>query len=777
MNRRVLSGIVSIVMLCAMLLPSATHGQDISATPLRLRIGVTEDGITVLRPADLSAAGVDLATVDPRTFALSSLGQSVAILVTGEQDGHFDTEDRVYFFGQKFRGPEMDQKYTDERVYWLTMGGAAGLRMTNVDAAPVGDLTPPTDFPVTLRAEQSTQWWTLHRLGADTQDTWFWARLQPPLGIGQVITASLPYTVPFPAPGIPAVLRLEEHSRAGTSSAAPDHRTTVTLNGTPLLDQSWDGMHVRKVFSMAVPANLLQSGTNTVRVGAWNMPGVASDDVYANYWELDYRRQFIAWKGRIDFTVETAGLHEYVVDGWTSSDVAIWDVSDPIQPKQLLLAYDNHVLLPLVFGRAAAAVSEEPGAAPAVDSRVRFRVSAPAGARYWLQDRATLHAPASVRLRGDTGLRAPSGGADAVILTSALLRPAAERLADWHRGHDRRALVVDVQDVYDEFNEGIYHPKAVSAMLVWARTHWAAPAPAFLTLVGDGHWNFKGYNPVLYPPVPNHIPPYLAWVDPWQGEVPADALYGDLDGDMVPEVAVGRLAVNTLAEAQTVVDKIVNYDENVRAADWQRKALFVADNPDPAAGDFPLVSDEIIASHTPGDLTVIKAYLSLSSSTPTQAEILATRNTISSTLQSGVWLVQYAGHGAIPLWAGEGIWQVSDVAGLRNGPRLPVVMTFNCLDGYFAHPAQPSVAETMQRHAGGGSIAAFSPSGLGLTTDQHAFRVLLLDVMFKENVRELGAALTQAKREFFQLYGSNYMIQTMTLFGDPALRMPGPAAQ
>jgi hypothetical protein len=778
MTRPILSQVFSLTLVLALLLvPAPARAQDAGTAITRLRIGVTTDSITVLGPQDLAAAGLNPAGVDPRTFALSSLGQPVAIYVTGETDGRFDAQDRIYFFGQRFRGPEMEQKYTDERVYWLTTGGAAGPRMAAVEAVPVGDLTPPQDFATTLRAEESFHWWTLHRLGADTEDTWFWAQLQP-LGAGQVITASLPYNVPHPAPGTTATLRLEKHSRAGSAGVNPDHRTTIALNGAPVLDQAWDGLRVRKVFSAAIPAGLLQHGVNTVQVGAWVLPGVTADWVYANYWELDYRRQFRAWNGQLDFAAETPGPAEYAVGGWTDPNVAIWDVSNPASPRRLLTTFDHHLRLPLVFGGAQSPAAGLAGdALPAADTVVRFRADGPAGARYWLQAQAAFRAPASVLLRGDTGLRSPAGGADAVIVTSAELRPAAERLATWHRNHDRRALVVDLQDVYDEFNAGIYHPKAVPAMLKWAAANWPQPAPAFLTLMGDGHWNFKSFNPALYPPQPNHIPPYLAWVDRWQGEVPADALYGDLDGDMVPEIAVGRLAVNTLAEANIVVDKILNYDQGARSAAWQRKVLFVADNPDPASGDYPAVSDQIIAGHIPQDLQVTRAYISRSSSPPTQAEIQAARNTISDTLQSGVWMVQFAGHGAIPLWTHEVIWQTADVPGLRNADRLPVVMTFNCLDGYFAHPVTFSLAETMQRHAGGGSIAAISPSGLGLTADQHEFRKLLMNVMFKENVRELGTALTIAKRQYYQLFGNDYLIQTMTLFGDPALRLPGPAVQ
>jgi hypothetical protein len=632
-------------------------------------------------------------------------------------------------------------------VYWLDIGATPGPRIPDVNATPAYTLTPPADFPETVHAEELLVWWTLHTLTLDTQDTWFWARQQP-VGAGAVLTQTFPYTVPYPAPGFPGTLRLEEIARSWNDAVSPDHRTAIALDGVTLTDQDWDGK-VRRVFTANVPPDVLVSGMNTVAVAALNPPGITVDDVYVNYWEVDYRRQFHPWAGQLSFPAESAGVREYGTSGWPSSAVEILDISNPAQPRRMT-------------GAAAEADGTEVS--------IRFRAEDAAGARYWMQEEARIARPASIRLRPPTGLTAPPEGADVVIVTPAEFMPAAVRLADWHRSHGRRALIADIQDVYDEFNNGIYHPKAVTAMLSWAATHWPAPAPVYLTLLGDGHWNFKGFNPAVYPSLPNPIPPYLAWVDPWQGEVPADAAYGDLDGNGVPDVAVGRLAVDTLAEAQTVVDKIIGYDETLRRQPWQQRALFVADNPDDN-GDFPALSDEIIRDWLPADLAAGAQRVYLGQTVP---DAPSARAAIAGAINSGVFLVQYMGHGAPSRWTQESIWRTADVPTLHNGNLLPVVMTFDCLDGYFAlpDPANFSIAETMQRLAGGGSVAAISPSGLGLTTDQQAFRRILMDVLFNQHVRELGRALTLAKQRFYNEYGPNYLISTMMLFGDPALQMP-----
>jgi hypothetical protein len=262
------------------------------------------------------------------------------------------------------------------------------------------------------------------------------------------------------------------------------------------------------------------------------------------------------------------------------------------------------------------------------------------------------------------------------------------------------------------------------------------------------------------------VPPYLAWVDPWQGEVPDDNRYADLDGDGDPDLALGRIPVNTLDEANAVIDKLISYDETKRFAYWQRQAIFVADH-DPAAGDFAGKSDEIIQNHLPDDLIPHRIYRTITHPEPGDV-----RQAIADALNSGAWMLQYAGHGSLTTWMKGVGWSVSDIDNLHNTGKYTFISTFNCLDGYFAYPGTPSMAESMLRKANAGSIAAISPTGLGTTYAQNEFRAILMDVLFQDDVRVLGDALLLAKQRFYQQYGEHYLIETMTLFGDPTLQLP-----
>ena len=711
-----------------------------AAGTTRLRIGITADGIYRLTPSDLTLAGVALAAVDPCTFAMSSMGQGVAIRVEGEADGSFSGSDYVEFFGNKFHGEEQDEKYTDEGVYWLDMGGSPGPRITEVGATPEGKLTPPADFAAVVRAEVNNLWYTQnYRLDPPTKDSWFWDDLRPFASDG--VTKTFPYTVPYPVAAAAATVWVDQNARSATA-----HHSEIGLNGLKLADVTWTA-YSRSYVSAPVPPGLLTHGQNTLTARGLLTPEVRADWTYFNYWELHYRRLFRAFEGRLDFTIDTPGPHEYAVDGWQDGNVTVWDITDPASPLRL---------------------TGVQAAAGALGQTLRFQAADQAGSRYWLQQADLVLQPASIHERPPTGLRDIAAGADVVIVTAGFLRPAAERLAAWHVAHGRHPLVVDFLDVVDEFNDGVYHPRAVPAMLRWAQEHWPDPKPKYLVLFGDGHWNFKGYNLAAYPYRPNPIPPYLAWTDPDQGEVPADGWYADLDGDRRPDVAVGRIPVNDLEEANTVVAKIEGYDQTGGNDEWQRRTVFIADNPDDA-GTYPLLSDAIIQGFLPPRFSAQRIYLG-----QTVPDATGAHDAILEAWNQGALMVQFAGHGATNRWTHEQIFTSNDIPGLQNGSRLPVVMTFNCLDGYFAFPASGNfaIAELLLRQPNGGAIAAISPSGLGYTQQQHRFREILMRTIFVNGVHELGEALLQAKRAYYDVAGPSNLVDTMTLFGDPTLRLP-----
>src|SRR5205823_14582689 len=109
--------------------------------------------------------------------------------------------------------------------------------------------------------------------------------------------------------------------------------------------------------------------------------------------------------------------------------------------------------------------------------------------------------------------------------------------------------------------------------------------PRYVALAGAGtldYRNLLGYGD-------NLVPPLLVRSD--SGLFPSDNQLGDVDGDGLPEVAVGRIPVLSAAELDAYTAKLAGY-ENASPADWMGKAVMTADATDRGA-DFAADSDEV----------------------------------------------------------------------------------------------------------------------------------------------------------------------------------------
>jgi len=83
------------------------------------------------------------------------------------------------------------------------------------------------------------------------------------------------------------------------------------------------------------------------------------------------------------------------------------------------------------------------------------------------------------------------------------------------------------------------------------------PAPAFLLLVGD---DAPGADGAAWH-VPSPRRSLYRWTPRQQTDFPSDALIGDVDDDLLPDIPVGRIPARTAAEVATVVAKIVAYEQ------------------------------------------------------------------------------------------------------------------------------------------------------------------------------------------------------------------------
>ena len=291
---------------------------------------------------------------------------------------------------------------------------------------------------------------------------------------------------------------------------------------------------------------------------------------------------------------------------------------------------------------------------------------------------------------------------------------------------------MSIEEVYSEFGFGEPTPEAGKDFLSYAYHNWRQPSPRYVLLLGDATFDFKDH---LQTGVTNQMPPRMVKMSYlWTASDPS---YATVNGeDILPDLSIGRLPAATVEQVQAMVEKIVTYETGEAGLD-RSAVVLVADNPD-RAGNFEADADAlattVLALKNPE-----KIYL-CHLGTP------ATRNAILQSFDEGASLVSYLGHGGIHLWADENFFNAGDVASLGPQPQQPLLLTMNCLNGYFHFPYFNSLAEELVQARDKGAIAAFSPSGLSLNGAANLYHQALLEELFNGGHRRLGDALLDAQQ-------------------------------
>jgi hypothetical protein len=266
-------------------------------------------------------------------------------------------------------------------------------------------------------------------------------------------------------------------------------------------------------------------------------------------------------------------------------------------------------------------------------------------------------------------------------------------------------------------------------------------------------------------------------VDPWLGETASDHWYADLTGDRLPELSLGRLPVNTPAEAAAVVDKIIQYEAYPLAGTWNRRLVFGADNPS-TAGDHHDDANQEYNLYAVPPYAGVRVYLSETPGAPhLYTHAAEARAALIEALNRGALLYTYFGHSS---WHQEAVletdgyaplFHLDHIASLDNQGRWPLVLHMTCYTSYYIHRTDATLDESLLRAGGVGAVAVFGASGNGVTADHRVLHHYFYQSIFDGGQAELGAAMHAALVGLYT-YGVSYdLIDTYHLLGDPAMRL------
>jgi hypothetical protein len=475
------------------------------------------------------------------------------------------------------------------------------------------------------------------------------------------------------------------------------------------------------------------------------------------------------------------------VTGFSSASnrlVRVYDLRDPLYPVQL-----------------ATTEAQDTGGGYDID----FWDADLPNPTYFLTSREALLVPAKIELDTPSDLRSTANVADyiAIVHHSLWEAPAGllgiDDLLNHRQAEGLLVAKVDVQDIYDEFSNGLLDPEAIRNFLTYAYYNWnpdSEEAPKYVLLVGDGKDDFKNHAQT---PLLNLIPPYLPDVDPFIGEVPADNRYVSVDGpeDYLPDMSIGRISAQIKwdQEAQTylepsvdidaIVHKIISYETSTPSGDWQQDVVFVADNWNDSAGNFHAVSDQIRAHWLPPSYQDSSLYYNSSPDLDTGAEM---RAAIKDAFNHDIFLLQWFGHGNKVRWGTVSMFNHYDAEGYQGNIPLepntewPVTVSYACFSSHFTHQVNydnanvwQSLGESMLRASERGSVADIGPSGLHTASAALLLNQGVTKAIFQDRQARVGPALDEAKLFYWGNTSAFHdAIDTNLLLGDPAtlLRLP-----
>jgi len=711
-----------------------------------VKVRVTEDGIYRLDPGWLRGLGIETDSIDPRTLRLIYLGEEQRLHVAGQDDGRLDEEDYLLYFGRYRRDlaePDMQKDfeslYGRQNTYWLTWGGEAGQRFAERSGAPVNGYPTSTSYWTTTHFERDLHYQQFEYAPDDVVgDHWFWQNDRPLRPTAPDTPAAQTFTGELSAPALSedftASLRVALHG----DMPVGQHHNALILNGRRVAeDLIWAGQ-IPLVVERDVPSAALRQGTNRVILQGW-ADLVKWDKIWFNWFEIRHRRRYVAWPGFLAYDEPATTGRRTTVFGLSSARVELFDVANGCRFTDLEAVADGDGFT------------------------VDFEDRSETPSRYVIADSTQIRIPQG-QIDMPSSWRQPDRAADYIIIAHPLFRVASERLATHRRSRGLSVEVVLTDDLYDEFSYGHFSSDAIRDFIAYAYHQWQRP-PAYVLLIGDGTWDYRG---IYGSHVPSFIPT-LYYHARGRGISPSDVLYSLVDGsDLLPDLAVSRLPVESAPEANGAVDKIIRYDRAPAPGDWRSRAIYVANYDE--NGAFTRPSDHLATQYAePLGLHPVKIYSPDKTFIPNP-----TGQVFLDALNAGALLVNFAGHGSagtlqyvfsidFPDW--------DYLSWVDNGDRLPLVMALSCLNGQFAFPQSRvnALGEVFTRMSSGGAIAYIAASAKSFITQNDLLAENLHEELLARGNLSFGPALNAAKIRVQAAHPSfETAVKTMQLFGDPA---------
>ncbi len=344
-------------------------------------------------------------------------------------------------------------------------------------------------------------------------------------------------------------------------------------------------------------------------------------------------------------------------------------------------------------------------------------------------------------------LMLPSQPIDYLMIAPNKFHQALSPLIDLRQAQGLATMIVSPQQIYDSNNGGT--PSVDSIKKFIQKINENNPGKLeYLLLVGDYTYEVVDYQEFI-----GFVPSFF--ISTYQsGETISDFPYADLNGDLIPELSVGRIPATSPDQVTAWVQKVILYERSI-PTDWNQITVIS----DPSDENFLEIAQKFLHP-------LIDEY-------ETQSFIAPDRDEIQEIFKSPYSLVGYFGHGSIDLWGRDKLLSVPMLSELPKSPAPPVLISFSCLNGYFIHPQKISLAEGLLFYPDGGAIGILAPTGQTLMEDQEKLMQYFEKKLRSNNFSRIGNLIYPQEGEISpENYSITDIFKTHIYFGDPAMIIP-----
>lgn len=749
---------------------------SVLSTGTWLKVPISKTGVYKVDFNQLRAAGMDADKIDPRTLKVygnpggmlpqanaASRPQDLienAIVVEGESDGVFNTSDYLLFYAQGADKQQLNAAkeilyyehnlYADKNYVFITAGGAQGKRIQG--AQLVSASASVSEFQDVVHHERALS--NIQKSGRE----WYGEYFQN--GVEQTIKVEIEGIVTGST--LKVVSDVVAYSLAGSTFSLKFNTIAVADQVVAQVPNSQYGLKARhKRDTFLLMADNISAVNRTVHDLTYRF---TKNGTYSAYGHLDFlsitsTRKLAVYGNQTTFR-SLKSLQQpatnFLIEK-ASTGIQVWEVTDPSAAIKHSIQLQGSTA---TFAATTAYVKEfiafnQP---LAVESITKI-------------NNQNLHGMAAVNL---------------VIVTDTELKEEAQRLAT-HRSSfsGLNVAVVVNEEVYNEFSSG--RPD-VSAIRDFARLlHQHYPSDfRYLLLFGKGSYDYKNalpdnVNRVLTYESRNSISPLETF-----SSDDFFALLEDSEGEWrecfscneTLDIGVGRIPVKKKEQAKFIVDKIINYDTNLKnTGDWQANIAFVADD-----GDFNThqAQADALATYLETEagsvFNTAKIYVDAYQQISRPAGQIApdVNSILQEKFEQGALVLNYTGHGNEYQWANERILDEVMVQNISN-ERLPFLVTATCEFGRHDDPLVTSVAEVAllrEKHGVIGLVTTTRPVNSSTNFDlNQAFYEALLTKQ-DGHFQTMGEIFKQTKNNS----ASGVSNRNFSLLGDPSMRLAFPQA-